>query len=103
MLGKGRGAAGSQEGFLVGKVSFGPQGEGQMLIFISFPPLPAVAQNLRCHKGTSVNIEDSPSTTFNWTTEKFETCDNGSLCQESVLMIKAGERRRGSCVGWEEG
>nr|KAF6408225.1 testis expressed 101 [Molossus molossus] len=51
-----------------------------------------LAQNLSCHKGTSLNIDDSPSTAFNWTTEKVETCDNGSLCQESALMIKAGER-----------
>nr|KAF6408228.1 testis expressed 101 [Molossus molossus] len=49
-----------------------------------------LAQNLSCHKGTSLNIDDSPSTAFNWTTEKVETCDNGSLCQESALMIKAG-------------
>uniref|UniRef100_A0A8C0XB10 UPAR/Ly6 domain-containing protein n=1 Tax=Castor canadensis TaxID=51338 RepID=A0A8C0XB10_CASCN len=50
----------------------------------------ALAQQMHCHLGTSVTIESKPS---NWTTEKVETCDNGSLCQETILLIKsAGER-----------
>uniref|UniRef100_A0A8D2KNV9 Testis expressed 101 n=1 Tax=Urocitellus parryii TaxID=9999 RepID=A0A8D2KNV9_UROPR len=59
------------------------------LHLIFFP----VAQHLYCHKGVYVNIEDDPAQTFNWTTEKVETCDNGELCQESVLMITAGKKR----------
>uniref|UniRef100_A0A8D2KP92 Testis expressed 101 n=1 Tax=Urocitellus parryii TaxID=9999 RepID=A0A8D2KP92_UROPR len=51
-----------------------------------------LAQHLYCHKGVYVNIEDDPAQTFNWTTEKVETCDNGELCQESVLMITAGDK-----------
>uniref|UniRef100_A0A8C9PG89 Testis expressed 101 n=1 Tax=Spermophilus dauricus TaxID=99837 RepID=A0A8C9PG89_SPEDA len=64
------------------------KGKGYLhLIF--FP----VAQHLYCHKGVYMNIEDDPAQTFNWTTEKVETCDNGELCQESVLMITAGKKR----------
>lgn len=65
--------------------------KGQMLYLIFFP----VAQNLYCHKGISMSIEEDPSSTFNWTTEKVETCDNGALCQESVLLIKSGKMRKG--------
>uniref|UniRef100_A0A8C0X4G4 UPAR/Ly6 domain-containing protein n=1 Tax=Castor canadensis TaxID=51338 RepID=A0A8C0X4G4_CASCN len=46
----------------------------------------ALAQQMHCHLGTSVTIESKPS---NWTTEKVETCDNGSLCQETILLIKS--------------
>lgn len=67
------------------------------LNFIFFPG----AQNLYCHKGVYVDIEDGPVETFNWTTEKVETCDNGQLCQESVLMIEAGKKRAEHLVGWE--
>ncbi|XP_019612162.2 testis-expressed protein 101 [Rhinolophus sinicus] len=52
----------------------------------------ALAQDLYCHKGISMSIEEDPRSTFNWTTEKVETCDNGSLCQESMLIIKSGAR-----------
>ncbi|XP_046311426.1 testis-expressed protein 101 [Marmota monax] len=51
-----------------------------------------LAQHLYCHKGVYMDIEDDPAHTFNWTTEKVETCDNGELCQESVLMITAGDK-----------
>ncbi|EPY88260.1 testis-expressed protein 101-like protein [Camelus ferus] len=47
-------------------------------------------QNLKCQKATFKGIEEDPRDTFNWTTEKVETCDNGALCQETVLMIKSG-------------
>ncbi|XP_016074969.1 PREDICTED: testis-expressed sequence 101 protein [Miniopterus natalensis] len=50
-----------------------------------------MAQNLYCYKSVSVIIEDYPIT-FNWTTEKVETCDNGALCQESLLLIKSGTK-----------
>ncbi|XP_020027654.2 testis-expressed protein 101 [Castor canadensis] len=49
----------------------------------------ALAQQMHCHLGTSVTIESKPS---NWTTEKVETCDNGSLCQETILLIKSGPK-----------
>ncbi|KAM9631887.1 testis-expressed protein 101 [Trichechus inunguis] len=49
-----------------------------------------VAQHVRCHKGIYVSIEADPLNTFNWTSEKVETCDNGTFCQESILMITAG-------------
>ncbi|XP_062964993.1 testis-expressed protein 101 [Cynocephalus volans] len=49
-----------------------------------------LAQHLECFKSISTSIEANPSNTFNWTTEEVETCDNGSFCQETVLMIKAG-------------
>ncbi|XP_019490175.1 PREDICTED: testis-expressed sequence 101 protein [Hipposideros armiger] len=51
-----------------------------------------MAQNLHCHKGVSMNVEEDPGSMFNWTTEKVETCDNGALCQESVLVIKSGAK-----------
>lgn len=50
-----------------------------------------------------MSVEKDPRRTFNWTTEKVETCDSGSSCQESLLMINAGKARKGSWVGWEEG
>lgn len=71
-----------------------------MLIFISCSS-PA-AQNFYCHKGISMTIEEDPSSVFNWTTEKVETCDNGALCQESVLIIKSGKMRKGK-RGWVGG
>lgn len=84
----------------MGKLGVGPHKERQMRIFISSPS--PVAQHLYCHKGTSVNIEADPRSTFNWTTEKVETCDNGALCQESVLIIKSGNGRKGK-LGWVGG
>jgi hypothetical protein len=66
-----------------------PHTDRQVLTFISFF---SVAQQMHCHLGTSVTIESKPS---NWTTEKVETCDNGSLCQETILLIKSGKRRIG--------
>lgn len=50
-----------------------------------------------------MSVEEDPRKTFNWTTENVETCDNGSLCQESLLMIKAGKARKGGWVGWGKG
>uniref|UniRef100_A0A2K6SWC2 Testis expressed 101 n=1 Tax=Saimiri boliviensis boliviensis TaxID=39432 RepID=A0A2K6SWC2_SAIBB len=45
---------------------------------------------LRCEKGLSMTLEADPSNMFNWTTEEVETCDSETLCQETILMIKAG-------------
>ena len=59
---------------------------------------PAV-QNLNCHKGVFTSIEEDPSSMFNWTTEKVESCEGGSFCQESLLMVKAGEMRKGGRRG----
>ncbi|XP_054444408.1 testis-expressed protein 101 [Pteronotus mesoamericanus] len=50
-----------------------------------------LAQNFYCHKGEFMSLEKDPNA-FNWTTEKVETCDNGALCHESVLIVKAGTR-----------
>ncbi|EPQ11863.1 Testis-expressed protein 101 [Myotis brandtii] len=55
-------------------------------------PVPTpVAQHLYCHKGISMSLEEDPSA-FNWTTERVETCDNGALCQESLMMVKSGAK-----------
>ena len=48
-----------------------------------------------------MSIVKDPKRMFNWTTDKVETCDSGSFCQESLLMIKSGKARKGSWVGWE--
>lgn len=51
-----------------------------------------------CHKGISMSVKDDPGM-FDWSTEKFETCDNGSLCQESLLIVKSGRMRRALGLG----
>ncbi|XP_024624353.1 testis-expressed protein 101 [Neophocaena asiaeorientalis asiaeorientalis] len=80
----------TEDGFLVKKEWFGaPQRRACAYLYLIFSP---VAQNLRCQKSTFVGLEADPVETFNWTTDKAETCDNGALCQETVLMIKAGTR-----------
>ncbi|XP_006871567.1 PREDICTED: testis-expressed sequence 101 protein [Chrysochloris asiatica] len=50
------------------------------------------AQNLLCHKSISITVEENAITSYNWTSEKAETCDNGEFCQESILIIKAGTK-----------
>ncbi|XP_045632092.1 testis-expressed protein 101 [Ursus americanus] len=62
------------------------------LLFLLLLGTPSLAseQNLSCHKGVWMSVEKDPRRTFNWTTEKVETCDSGSSCQESLLMINAG-------------
>nr|XP_023398871.1 testis-expressed protein 101 [Loxodonta africana] len=40
-----------------------------------------------------MGIEADPLRAFNWTAGKVETCDNGRFCQETILMIAAGEVR----------
>lgn len=54
-----------------------------------------VVRNLRCEVGTALGLEDDPSQTFNWTS-KAEQCHPGELCQETVMLIKAG---KGDCSG----
>ncbi|XP_053511691.1 testis-expressed protein 101 [Artibeus jamaicensis] len=50
-----------------------------------------LAQNFYCHRGVSMSVKGDPSM-FDWSTEKVEACDNGSLCQESVLIVKSGSK-----------
>ncbi|TKC53885.1 hypothetical protein EI555_018640 [Monodon monoceros] len=77
----------TEDGFLVKKECFGaPQRRARAYLYLIFSP---VAQNLHCQKSTFVGLEADPVETFNWTTDKAETCDNGALCQETVLMVKA--------------
>lgn len=73
-----------------------PQRRASAYLYLIFSP---VARNLYCHKGISMSIEENNSSSFNWTSEKVETCDNMELCQESVLIIKSGKRRKGH-LGW---
>ncbi|XFG09846.1 hypothetical protein AB1E19_013470 [Capra hircus] len=47
-----------------------------------------LAQKLFCQKGTFTGIQENPANTFNWTSEKVEACDNGALCQETILLVK---------------
>ncbi|XP_076987750.1 testis-expressed protein 101 [Tamandua tetradactyla] len=51
---------------------------------------PILAQSLFCNKGKATFIEGDPGSSFNWTTEKIDTCDKGTFCQETVLLIEAG-------------
>ncbi|XP_061028455.1 testis-expressed protein 101 [Eubalaena glacialis] len=60
-----------------------------LFLFLLGAPTLILAQKLRCQKSTFVGLEADPVETFNWTTDKVETCDNGALCQETVLLIKA--------------
>uniref|UniRef100_A0A8C9KU80 Testis expressed 101 n=1 Tax=Panthera tigris altaica TaxID=74533 RepID=A0A8C9KU80_PANTA len=66
----------------------------QSLLFLLLLGAPSLAsvQNLHCHKGVFTSIEEDPSSMFNWTTEKVESCEGGSFCQESLLMVKAGAK-----------
>uniref|UniRef100_A0A8D0NUS3 UPAR/Ly6 domain-containing protein n=1 Tax=Sus scrofa TaxID=9823 RepID=A0A8D0NUS3_PIG len=48
------------------------------------------AQKLPCQRSTFMGLESDPMYTFNWTTDNVEICDNGALCQETVLMIRSG-------------
>lgn len=66
-----------------------PHGEEQLIIF--YPIFP-VAQSLHCAVSKVLRLEDDPSRTFNWTSKpgKVEKCSPGELCQETVLLIKAG-------------
>ncbi|XP_014650608.1 PREDICTED: testis-expressed sequence 101 protein [Ceratotherium simum simum] len=66
--------------------------QGWLFLFLLGASSLTLAKNLYCHKGVSVSIEEDPRNTFNWTTGKVETCDNGAFCQESVLLIKAGAK-----------
>ncbi|CAK6437147.1 unnamed protein product [Pipistrellus nathusii] len=64
--------------------------QGLLLLFL-LGASSTLAQQLYCHKGIYISLEEDPST-FNWTTEKVETCDNGALCQESLMMVKSGAK-----------
>ncbi|XP_037676598.1 testis-expressed protein 101 isoform X2 [Choloepus didactylus] len=50
-----------------------------------------LAQSLYCNKGKAKFIEGDSSDSFNWTSEKVDTCDNGSFCQETALLVEAGD------------
>ncbi|KAF6079657.1 testis expressed 101 [Phyllostomus discolor] len=70
----------------------GPQPtQGLLFLFLLGASSLTMAQNFYCHKGIAMSVEDDPSM-FDWSTEKFETCDNGSLCQESLLIVKSGPK-----------
>nr|XP_025870047.1 testis-expressed protein 101 [Vulpes vulpes] len=60
-----------------------------LLLLVGAPSL-ASEPDFYCHKGISMSVVKDPKRTFNWTTDKVETCDSGSFCQESLLMIKSG-------------
>ena len=49
-----------------------------------------VVQNTYCQVSQTLSLEDDPGRTFNWTS-KAEQCNPGELCQETVLLIKAGK------------
>ncbi|XP_075392745.1 testis-expressed protein 101 [Tenrec ecaudatus] len=51
-----------------------------------------LAVRLDCYKGVHTDIEEDPVSTFNWTTEQVETCDDGEYCQETLLVITAGPK-----------
>ncbi|XP_053771613.1 testis-expressed protein 101 [Desmodus rotundus] len=70
----------------------GPQPtQGLLFLFLLRASSLILAQNFYCHKGISMSVKDDPSM-FDWSTEKVETCDNGSLCQESLLIVKSGAK-----------
>ncbi|KAM5236378.1 LOW QUALITY PROTEIN: testis-expressed protein 101 [Ctenodactylus gundi] len=82
----GRSSWVTKDGFMMKRDDFAPQRRASTdLYFVFFP----VANNLSCQKGVSVTVEENPGSTFNWTTDEVETCDNGALCQETIVMIKA--------------
>ncbi|KAL2763150.1 testis-expressed protein 101 isoform 2 precursor [Daubentonia madagascariensis] len=66
--------------------------QGLLFLFLLGASFSVWAQHLYCNKDVSVSIEEDPTSAFNWTTEKVDTCDNGTFCQETVLMIKAGTK-----------
>uniref|UniRef100_G1Q7C9 Testis expressed 101 n=1 Tax=Myotis lucifugus TaxID=59463 RepID=G1Q7C9_MYOLU len=66
--------------------------QGLLLLFLlRASSTRTLAQHLYCHKGISMSLEEDPRA-FNWTTERVETCDNGALCQESLMMVKSGAK-----------
>ncbi|XP_023445067.1 testis-expressed protein 101 [Dasypus novemcinctus] len=50
----------------------------------------SLAQPLYCNKGKTMYVDRNSITAFNWTTEKVDTCDNGTFCQETLLVFQAG-------------
>lgn len=49
-----------------------------------------MVQNIYCQVSQTLSLEDDPGRTFNWTS-KAEQCNPGELCQETVLLIRAGK------------
>ena len=96
--GGGRGEWLGQGGWISGEKSdlWPRQRRTSAHLYLLFSP---VAQKLFCQKGTFVGIQEDPATMFNWTSKKVETCDNGALCQETILLIRAGKMRKGR-LGW---
>ncbi|XP_052512888.1 testis-expressed protein 101 [Budorcas taxicolor] len=62
--------------------------QGLLLLFLVGASTLIMAQKLFCQKGTFTGIQEDPANTFNWTSEKVEACDNGVLCQETILLVK---------------
>ena len=50
-----------------------------------------------------MGIQEDATNMFNWTSEKVEACDNGTLCQETILLIKTGKMRKGQLGWWGQG
>ncbi|XP_013364188.1 PREDICTED: testis-expressed sequence 101 protein isoform X2 [Chinchilla lanigera] len=63
-----------------------------LLLFLLGCASLTMAQNLLCHKGVFTTLLDDPRNSSNWTGGEVETCDKGALCQETILMIIAGEK-----------
>ncbi|EHB02505.1 Testis-expressed protein 101 [Heterocephalus glaber] len=60
----------------------------------------ATQEHVRPYRGTAFALSQGclhdyrkgPKEYINWTTEKVETCDKKSLCQETMIMITAGDQ-----------
>ncbi|XP_060042009.1 testis-expressed protein 101 isoform X2 [Erinaceus europaeus] len=61
-----------------------------LLLLLGASSLPLV-QNIDCHEGILLSVEEDPRM-LNWSAGQADRCDNGTACQESVLLIKAGNR-----------
>uniref|UniRef100_A0A8B9XF76 UPAR/Ly6 domain-containing protein n=1 Tax=Bos mutus grunniens TaxID=30521 RepID=A0A8B9XF76_BOSMU len=77
--------------------------QGLLLLFLVGAPTLIMAQKLFCQKGTFMGIQEDATNMFNWTSEKVEACDNGTLCQETILLIKTGKMRKGQLGWWGQG
>uniref|UniRef100_A0A8C6QZN0 Testis expressed gene 101 n=2 Tax=Nannospalax galili TaxID=1026970 RepID=A0A8C6QZN0_NANGA len=52
-----------------------------------------LAQPLHCEVGRTLSLEEDPGKTFNWTSDKVESCVSGTFCQETLLLIKAARTK----------
>ncbi|XP_004644483.1 testis-expressed protein 101 [Octodon degus] len=64
-----------------------------LFLFLLGSSFLTMAEDLQCQKSVVVAIEEDPMNSFNWTAEEVETCVQGALCQESLVMITpAGDK-----------